>query len=87
MTYSGRTATFTPLADLDYDTAYTATITTGVKDLAGNAIEADYVWSFTTEPETPTDGESPVTVEKTLVTVEAVAASSTLLAEIRLTGK
>jgi len=27
---------------------YTATITTGVKDLAGNALAADMIWSFTT---------------------------------------
>jgi hypothetical protein len=29
-------------------TSYTATITTGAEDLAGNALGADYVWSFTT---------------------------------------
>ena len=38
---------------------YTATITTGAKDLAGNALETDYTWSFTTESETPIDGEPP----------------------------
>jgi parallel beta-helix repeat protein len=59
VTYSGTTATFTPAAALDYTTTYTATITTDAKDLAGNALEAEYTWSFTTEPETPTDGEPP----------------------------
>ena len=48
VTYSGTTATFTPTTDLDYNTTYTATITTGAKDLAGNALETDYTWSFTT---------------------------------------
>jgi len=48
VTYAGTTATFTPSSNLAYDTTYTATITTGVKDLAGNAMAADYPWSFTT---------------------------------------
>jgi len=52
VTYSGTTATFTPAAALDYTTTYTATITSGAKDLAENSLEADYTWSFTTESET-----------------------------------
>ena len=59
VTYSGTTATFTPTADFDYNKTYTATITTGAKDLAGNAVQADHTWSFTMESETPIDGESP----------------------------
>ena len=46
--YSGVTGTFTPNSPLLPGTLYTATITTGAKDLAGNALGADYVWSFTT---------------------------------------
>ncbi len=49
VTYSSVTATFTPSANLAYNTAYTATITTGVKDLAGNAMANSYSWSFTTK--------------------------------------
>jgi len=49
-TYSGTTATFTPSSNLLYNTIYTATITTGVKDLAGNAMANDYTWSFIPEP-------------------------------------
>jgi hypothetical protein len=45
-----KTATFAPASNLDFDTAYTATITTGEKDLAGNALAADKVWTFTTAP-------------------------------------
>ena len=45
---SGTTATFTPTDNLAYSTSYTVTVTTGAKDLAGNALASDYVWSFTT---------------------------------------
>lgn len=48
VSYAGMTATFTPLVDLDTDTLYTATITTGAKDVAGNPLANDYVWTFTT---------------------------------------
>jgi Ice-binding-like/Bacterial Ig-like domain len=46
--YSGLTAVFTPVGDLAASTIYTATVTTGAKDLAGNAVATNYVWSFTT---------------------------------------
>jgi len=46
--YAGLTATFTPSAPLLFNTVYTATITTGAEDLAGNALANDYVWTFTT---------------------------------------
>jgi hypothetical protein len=48
VTYDGITATFTPDVDLTASTVYTATITTGAKDLAGNALVSNFVWSFTT---------------------------------------
>ena len=44
-----RTAWFDPAADLDWNAVYTARITTGAQDEAGNALAADYSWSFTTE--------------------------------------
>jgi hypothetical protein len=46
--YAGTTAIFSPSANLTSNTTYIATITTGAKDIAGNAMAADYVWSFTT---------------------------------------
>lgn len=46
--YSGTTATFTPDSPLNYSTPYTATITTGVQDLAGNPLATAHVWSFDT---------------------------------------
>ncbi|MGM0505041.1 MAG: Ig-like domain-containing protein, partial [Bacteroidota bacterium] len=46
--YSGTVATFTPTNTLSAETVYTAKITTGAKDLAGNALTANKEWSFTT---------------------------------------
>jgi hypothetical protein len=48
VSYSGTTATFAPAGNFLANTLYTATITTGVKDLAGNTLENNYFWSFTT---------------------------------------
>lgn len=42
------TAAFTPSASLADGTVYTATITTGVRDAAGNPLPGDIFWSFTT---------------------------------------
>lgn len=47
----GNVATFTPGSNLAPNTTFTATITTGAQDLAGNALASDYVWSFTTGEE------------------------------------
>lgn len=44
----GSVITFTPRDSLLYSTAYEARVTTGVRDLAGNALLSDYVWSFRT---------------------------------------
>jgi len=44
----GTTATFRPSSNLAANTTYTATITTGARDLAGNALASNFVWSFTT---------------------------------------
>lgn len=44
-------ATFNPGSDLEPNTTFTVTITTGAEDLAGNALAIDTVWSFTTGTE------------------------------------
>ncbi|TDD98430.1 Ig-like domain-containing protein [Flavobacterium cellulosilyticum] len=48
ISYSGNTATFTPNGVLSPNTIYTAKITTSAKDVDGNALQTDYVWTFTT---------------------------------------
>ncbi|RPH30062.1 MAG: DUF3494 domain-containing protein [Bacteroidales bacterium] len=48
VTYTGVIATFTPAANLELNKVYTATVTIGVKDLAGNALASNSVISFTT---------------------------------------
>jgi len=48
VSYSGNTMVFKPNANLSSGTSYTATITTAVKDLAGNALAIAKVWSFAT---------------------------------------
>jgi hypothetical protein len=69
-----RTVTFTPDALLDANTLYTASLTTGVEDLAGIQLASDYSWSFetgagpdNTPPEVtfsnPADGDVEVPVE------------------------
>jgi hypothetical protein len=52
VTYAGTTATFTPTVSLAANTPYTATITTGAADPAGNALAANYVWTFMSGPPT-----------------------------------
>jgi hypothetical protein len=48
--YLDSVATFTPSASLELETSYTATITTGVTDIAGNMMVSNKVWTFTTSP-------------------------------------
>jgi len=48
VTCSGTGATFTPTGNLEYNKVYTVTITTGAKDVSGNALASDYTFSFTT---------------------------------------
>ena len=77
MSYSGTTAIFTPLAALAYSTPYTVTVSSGVKDLTGNAMPNNYIWSFMTGTEidtatpsvsatTPADGDSDVAINAAL---------------------
>jgi hypothetical protein len=72
VTYSGTTATFTPIAPFLENTVYTATIVKTSKDLAGNAMIADYTWSFATGTipivvsTSPEDGATDVMLNKVI---------------------
>ncbi len=55
----GTTAVFNPADDLATVTEYTATLTTGVEDLAANALAASFAWTFTTG-ENVAQGPAPV---------------------------
>jgi serine protease AprX len=46
--WNGDTLTFDPSSDLAQSTVYTARVTTGAMDLAGNTLQSDKVWTFTT---------------------------------------
>ncbi|NWJ49972.1 MAG: Ig-like domain-containing protein [Bacteroidetes bacterium] len=48
ITYSDLTATFTPTTALTPNTSYTGRVKTTVKDLMGNALQVEYIWTFTT---------------------------------------
>src|SRR5207249_741975 len=48
VSYTNGTAIFTPADNLAPLTTFTATISTRVKDLAGNPLTTDISWSFTT---------------------------------------
>jgi hypothetical protein len=48
VSYAGTTATFAPASLLTSNTIYSATITTGAKDVGGFGIELDFNWNFTT---------------------------------------
>src|SRR3989449_1866750 len=77
VTCAGVTATFTPVGNLAPLTAYTATVTTGARDLAGNGLPTDFSWSFTTgvTPDTtrpivsatvPADAATAVAINQTI---------------------
>ena len=51
VTYNDSTAIFTPAVALAVFTTYKGTIKNSAKDLLGNALQADYVWTFTTMPQ------------------------------------
>ncbi len=66
VSYKYGAASFNPTHDLTSNTHYIATITTRVKDLAGNHLASDYVWSFDT-------GANPDLVQPTVTTTNPIS--------------
>jgi hypothetical protein len=69
--YEGALVRLVPDTRLDGDSAYYVTVTTGITDLAGNHLDADVSWSFTTAPAgigtwIPTSLSQPILVDDTL---------------------
>lgn len=74
VTYRGGVAMFTPAQKLAPNVIHTATILTGVMDLAGNALQTNQTWSFTTSRNT--DVAAPVVVFTSPVNAETNVAIS-----------
>jgi len=72
ITYNSTTymATFTPSSLLNYSTTYTVTITTAIKDLDGNNMAANKVWTFTTL--------APDTTPPTVLSVSPAAGATSI---------
>jgi len=75
VTYDNMTAAFTPVAGLVYNTTYTATLTTGVQDVAGNPMESNYQWSFSTgqDPKGDINGDGSVDLTDALWALQVLA--------------
>jgi hypothetical protein len=88
-TAAGSTATFAPIGGLAYNTNYTATITEGAEDPAGQTLANPYVWTFTTGspstspptvistiPVTPDPTSDPVVPEDVTVPLKQVVSAT-----------
>jgi hypothetical protein len=71
---ASNTATFASTANLNTNTTYIATITTGAQNLAGTALAGNYVFSFTTVP--------PPTAPTVISTIPANGATGVLLSQV-----
>jgi len=70
--FSGKTAFFTPTTPLSPNTTYSGKIKAGVKDLTGNSLQVDHVWSFSTDASPivtadPINNSVDVLLDKTIV--------------------
>lgn len=73
---SGNTANFIPSSNLEYGQTYTAAVTTGVTDLAGNHMSDNYTWSFTAVSNSQTDlvtSKSPSTYGENITFTASVS--------------
>lgn len=59
VSYENRLVSFQPNSNLAINTLFTATLTTGVEDLAGNTMAVNFVWTFTSGESIAT-GPAPI---------------------------
>lgn len=94
VTASATSATFTPAGPLAFGTTYTARLSTGVTDLAGNGLAQAHTWTFTTLPNpaptvvgtTPGTNAKDVALNSTITVTfsEPVAAASVTAATFQV---
>jgi len=99
VTYNGLIATFTPKnpypqsgynpmqPSQEYGNVFTVMITTGVKDLAGNPLSRDYVWSFTTGLNQFNTGATTSQLDQTAVPIGGSVVSPTQTSAAPITGQ
>ncbi len=75
ITYAGMVASFTPTIPLAPTTVFTVTITTGAKDALGNAMSANYLWSFATGALPIVASTDPDNLETNVVVNKAISAT------------
>lgn len=77
---ASKTAKLDPSSALAASTSYAARVTTGVRDVAGNALVADRLWSFTTS-DAPPSPPAAIAREATSTTANATATASLTIAK------
>lgn len=75
ISYAGTTATFIPASPLAPNTIYTARVTTSVKDISGNALQEDYVWSFSTSTIPAVTATDPVNLATAVLLNKVITAT------------
>jgi len=81
LSYAGKTASFIPTEPLSTNTTYTGKVTSSVKDLNGNTLQGNYVWTFSTGATilptvistSPADTAKGVALNKTITATFSVA--------------
>ncbi len=95
LSLNGTNATFQPSSALVGTTTYIATLTSGISDVVGNAMAANYSWTFTTTAAadltspvvtsvTPTNGSSNISV--TNPNIEAIFSEALLASSVSTTS-
>ncbi len=74
---STRTATFTPSPLLSFNASYTVTLTTGVKDAAGNPLAANYNWTFNTVLIGDINGDASVDLKDAILAMRFLSGMQT----------